>query len=105
MTYKKRSTKEILSNYAGTISSGKRKLQTSFCNFPFRKLSISAEGNVILCCNDYTYKTNFGNVMSKTLKDIWFSNELNEYRNYLLNEKRKGICNDCDEFQNYSVFA
>lgn len=105
ITFNKRSSKEILSNYAGTILDRKRKLQSSFCNYPFRKLSISAEGNVILCCNDYTYKTNFGNVMYESIKGIWFSNELNEYRNDLLNEKRNGICTKCDEYQNYSVFT
>jgi|TARA_B100001964_G_scaffold95008_1_gene106463 radical SAM protein with 4Fe4S-binding SPASM domain len=105
VTYIKRSTKEILSNYAGTILGAKRKLQSSFCNYPFRKLSISADGNVILCCNDYTYKTNFGNVMEKSLKEIWFTDEINQYRSNLLNELRSGICEDCDEFQNYSVFT
>jgi len=105
ITYNNRSTNEILSNYAGTILGEKRKLPTAFCNYPFRKLSISAEGNIILCCNDYTYITNFGNVMEKPLKEIWFSKELNEYRNNLLNELRSGICESCDEFQNYSVFA
>lgn len=104
ITYNKRSTKEVLSNYAGVVIGEKRELQSSFCNYPFRKLSI-AEGNVILCCNDYTYKTNFGNVMDNTLTDIWFSSELNKYRNNLLNETRKSICEKCDEFQNYSVFT
>lgn len=105
ITFNKRSTEETLSNYAGTIKGKKRELKSTFCNFPFRKLSISAEGNVILCCNDYTYKTNFGNVIKKSVKDIWFSKELNNYRNDLLNEKRNGICERCDEFQNYSVFT
>lgn len=105
ISFNKRSTDETLSNYAGTIKGERRKLQSFFCNLPFRKLSISAEGNVILCCNDYTYKTNFGNVMCKSLNNIWFSNELNEFRSDLLNEKRNGICNQCDEFQKYSVFV
>lgn len=105
VTYNKRSTNEILSNYAGTIIGEKRNLKSAFCNYPFRKLSISVEGNIILCCNDYTYKTNFGNVMEKPLKEIWFSQKMNAYRNNLLNGKRDGICESCDEFQNYSVFT
>lgn len=105
VTYNKRSTVEVLSNYAGTIKDSKRKLLSAFCNYPFRKLAISAEGNIILCCNDYTYKTNFGNVLSGNLSNIWNSEALNNYRNNLLNEIRDGICNGCDEYQNYSVFT
>lgn len=105
VTYNKRSTVEVLSNYAGTIKDSNRKLLSEFCNYPFRKLAISAEGNIILCCNDYTYKTNFGNVVSETLSNIWNSEALNNYRNSLLNEIRDGICNGCDEYQNYSVFT
>ena len=105
VTYNKRSTVEVLSNYAGTIKDSNRKLLSEFCNYPFRKLAISAEGNIILCCNDYTYKTNFGNVVSESLSNIWNSEALNNYRNNLLNEIRVGICNGCDEYQNYSVFT
>ena len=105
LTYNKRSTFEILSNYAGIVPGAKREIKNSFCNYPFRKLAISADGNIILCCNDYTYKTNFGNVSDKSLKEVWFSNEVNQYRNDLLSGPRKGICKDCDEFQNYSVFS
>jgi len=105
VTYNKRSTIEVLSNYAGTIKGNKRKLPSEFCNYPFRKLAISADGNVILCCNDYSYKKNFGNVMQQTIGSIWHSEELNQYRNNLLNEIRDGICKGCDEFQNYSVFT
>ena len=105
VTYNKRSTVEVLSNYAGTIKDSKRKLLSKFCNYPFRKLAISAEGNIILCCNDYLYKTNFGNVLSENLSNIWNSEELNNCRNNLLNEIRDGICKGCDEYQNYSVFT
>ena len=105
VTYNKRSTVEVLSNYAGTIKDNNRELLSKFCNYPFRKLAISAEGNIILCCNDYTYKTNFGNVLSENLSNIWNSEALNNYRNNLLNETREGICIGCDEYQNYSVYS
>jgi radical SAM protein with 4Fe4S-binding SPASM domain len=105
VTYNKRSTEEVLSNYAGIIKDSNRKLLSEFCSYPFRKIAISAEGNIILCCNDYTYKTNFGNVLSESLRTIWHSEALNKYRNNLLNEIRDGICNGCDEYQNYSVFT
>ena len=105
VTYNKRSTEEILSNYAGTIKDSNRKLISEFCNYPFRKLAISAYGNIILCCNDYTYITNFGNVLSDSLSNIWNSEALNNYRRNLLNEIRYGICNACDEYQNYLAFT
>ncbi len=105
VTYNKRSTVEVLSNYAGTIKDNNRELLSKFCNYPFRKLAISAEGNIILCCNDYIYKTNFGNVLNENLSNIWNSEALNNYRNNLLNETREGICIGCDEYQNYSVYS
>ncbi|MBL7764624.1 MAG: SPASM domain-containing protein [Chitinophagaceae bacterium] len=105
VTYNKRSTVEVLSNYAGIIKDNNRELLSKFCNYPFRKLAISAEGNIILCCNDYIYKTNFGNVLSGNLSNIWNSEALNNYRNNLLNETREGICIGCDEYQNYSVYS
>lgn len=105
VTYIKRNTEEVLSNYAGTIKDCNRKLLSEFCNYPFRKLAISAEGNIILCCNDYTYRTNFGNVLSESLSNIWNSEALNNYRKNLLNEIRDGICKGCDAFQDYSVFT
>ena len=68
-------------------------------------MCIRDRGNIILCCNDYSYKTNFGNVVSESLSNIWNSEALNNYLNNLLNEIRVGICNGCDEYQNYSVFT
>ena len=104
VTYNKRSTKEVLSNYAGTIENSKRQLKNGFCNYPFRKLAISADGNILLCCNDYEYSTSFGNVMENNVEDIWFSSKMNKYRDELLKENRIGICSNCDEFQDYNVF-
>ncbi len=105
VNYKGRNTSDVLSNYAGIVNTGKRSLSTMFCNYPFRKLAISAEGNVILCCNDYKYRTSFGNVMTHRLEEIWNSEGINNYRHNLLNEIRDGICMNCDEHQKYTVFT
>lgn len=104
MTFNYRNTKETLSNYAGVISKYNIADELGFCNYPFRKIAISAGGNVILCCNDYHYTTSFGTVLEKDLITIWQSEEFNEYRFNLLHHKREGLCKNCDEKQNYSVF-
>lgn len=98
-----RSNKEILSNYAGIINQEDDKIY-GFCNFPFRKLSISSDGNVILCCNDYLYTTNFGSVTERSLSEIWQDKALNQYRLSLLSNKRINLCDGCNQVTQYSAF-
>jgi radical SAM protein with 4Fe4S-binding SPASM domain len=103
--YVHRSTNENLSNYAGNTKQNQNSNNSlGFCNFPFRKLTISYKGNVLLCCNDYLYQTNFGNILDKNIIDIWYSDEYNHYRHNLLNNNRIGLCEKCNQIQEYSIY-
>lgn len=104
LTFQKRRLDEKWPNYGGNIPQSEGSGTDGFCNFPFRKLNIAFNGDVILCCDDFLYATSFGNVMEKSLEDCWNDERYNEYRLSLLNEKRIGLCSKCNDGQNYSVF-
>jgi radical SAM protein with 4Fe4S-binding SPASM domain len=104
VSYNARSTNEVLPNYAGVIPQNYNAQDYGFCNFPFRKLVFSVNGDVLLCCNDFKQETNFGSIHSDSILSIWNSPNLNAFRLSLLNEKRIGLCENCNDKQSYSIF-
>jgi len=59
-------------------------------------LAVKANGNVILCCSDYTENRVFGNINDTSIKDIWEDPEFRAIRDNI----RKGkysldICKSC----------
>jgi radical SAM protein with 4Fe4S-binding SPASM domain len=104
ITFQKRRFDEKWPNYGGNIPQVENSHDLGFCNFPFRKLTISYAGNVLLCCDDFMYDTSFGNVMNNSLIDCWNHPQMNEIRQSLLNNKRIGLCKRCNDFQNYNIY-
>lgn len=103
ITIQKRRLDESWPNYGGNIPQPIDK-PLGFCNFPFRKMVISYDGNVVICCDDFMNQTSFGNVMEQSLVDCWNNEIFNQHRHALLEDKRIGICAKCNDGQNYSVF-
>lgn len=67
------------------------------CYYPFTNTVIDYSGDVLLCCNDWTKTTKFGNVLTSSIKDIWCSKRLNAIRNRLAQSKRDFFpCSACD---------
>ena len=100
MTIQKRSTEEKLTNRAGNVPKDEpNRAKNSFCNFPFRKISIAPSGDVVLCCMDYKYSNCLGNVHEQHLAEIWQSDAMNRFRLPLLKRERTGFCGGCDETQ------
>ena len=104
VSFKHRRLDESLPNYAGNIPQAFNKADFGFCNYPFRKLTIAYNGNILLCCDDFMYDTCFGNVFSDNLIDCWNNPELNEIRLSLLDNKRIRLCKRCNDFQDYNTF-
>lgn len=104
VSFKRRRLDEKLPNYAGNIPQEFNPDELGFCNYPFRKLTIAYNGNILLCCNDFMYDTYFGNVMTDKLIDCWNNSYLNKIRLSLLENSRIGLCKRCNDFQDYSVF-
>jgi len=101
LVFSYRRTNEILTNWAGVVEKHTKNTHlNSFCNYPFRKIAVSPDGDVVLCCMDYRYEVKFGNVMEKPLEEIWYAQGLDEYRFMLLERKReKMLCAKCDGYQ------
>lgn len=90
-----------IQNRSGNIPWAKsvtRRSLDKMCVRPFRMLNINWRGDAILCCNDYHGVTNFGNVASKSLVEIWNDDILNVFRFFLQNKQRTALplCNVCD---------
>lgn len=66
------------------------------CTKPFRIMQINWTGDCILCCNDYHGVTNYGNLKTHTLIEMWNSIELNRERAHLQVGERVGLCASCD---------
>ena len=104
VNFKHRRLDENLPNYAGNIPQKFNPEDYGFCNYPFRKLTIAYNGNILLCCDDFMYDTNFGNVMKDNLIDCWNHPDLNRARFSLLENSRIGLCKRCNDYQDYNVF-
>ena len=68
------------------------------CPYPISNIVILRDGTVPLCCKDFNASFMFGNVMSRSLKDIWDSLRWKEVR--ALHRSERGaemkICKGCD---------
>lgn len=105
VSFKHRRLDEYLPNYAGNIPQSFKKEDFGFCNYPFRKLTIAYNGDVLLCCDDFMYDTKFGNIMANNILDCWYSPQLDDIRFSLLENKRIGLCERCNDCQDYNTFA
>ena len=103
--FKRRRLDESLPNYAGNIPQSFEKEDFGFCSYPFRKLTIAYNGYVLLCCDDFMYDTNFGNIMANNILNCWYSPQLDYMRFSLLENKRVGLCERCNDSQDYNTFA
>jgi len=89
-----------LTNRAGA-SPNKPKLTQpirAFCELPFNQINITASGRVGLCCLDYYFSEEMGNVAQQELLSIWFGARLQQVRQSLLNYDRQAanLCTVCD---------
>lgn len=89
----------FLNNRSGAVES---KVGTIFplkktCNYPFYKMLIDWNGDVLVCSNDWLRKKVISNVMEQSLDAIWLDPAWNEHRKLLLAANRSTPpCNTCD---------
>lgn len=86
----------ILTNRSGALESYKKIDISSPCNYLMYSMFIDWNGDVLLCCQDWSRKVKFGNVNEKNLLDIWNSDEMNYYRKIHLNGRDVFPCKNCD---------
>jgi radical SAM protein with 4Fe4S-binding SPASM domain len=71
------------------------------CPSPWFVMSIGWEGHVGVCCADWHYDINVGNLMEETVYDIWNGTKIIEFRK-LIAEKRYNMsraCRGCSYFK------
>ena len=73
--------------------------EVEVCPYIFYSLSINSDGKVSLCFLDWSRDLIVGNVKTDSVKDIWNSETLFDYRRMHLLKKRKGhpICAACGQ--------
>jgi len=76
------------------------------CPEVYEKLSIHADGSVVVCCNDYNGVTDLGNVLDKPLAEIWRHPTMEAYREKLAKKEYDGpLCSVCWDYQSLTEGA
>jgi radical SAM protein with 4Fe4S-binding SPASM domain len=93
----------ILNNRSGMVTSaeaGMEELDEPImhpCYYPFSRLLVDWNGDVLLCSNDWGRAVIAGNVNDQSLREIWMSDTLFEYRRKLMHgDRRHKPCNKCN---------
>ncbi len=73
------------------------------CLRPFEMMTISPEGNVSVCSEDFGYNILMGSIVKSKIIEIWNSKKWNEFRKHLLEGERNynSTCSLCD-YRGYS---
>ena len=91
---------DTISNRAGSSPNLPQLAQSvrAFCELPFNQINIATDGQVGLCCQDYFFSENLGNVTEQQLLSIWFGPKYRRIRDALLDYDRTAtrICSVCD---------
>ena len=66
------------------------------CHYPFYKLFVDWNGDVLFCSNDWGREHVIGNLLQQTLHDVWFSKPMAKIRKRLMKGDRSvSPCNKC----------
>lgn len=90
-------------NYNNSVGevSGKNKInfkKTTYpCKYIWNTIVFSVKGDIVLCCLDYEGKYNFGNIAEKSVLDVFYSENFENFRKKHLNNEIKqiGMCATC----------
>ena len=92
----------ILNNRSGTIDwvgieeTDIKSLQGKPCHYPFYKMFVDWNGDVLFCSNDWGREHVVGNLLQQTLYDVWFSKPMTRIRKKLMKGDRShSPCNKC----------
>lgn len=80
-------------------SKGDEKAHPDPCPEVFGKLSIHADGSVVLCCNDYDGVVELGNVNKSHIEDMWRHPKIEAYRERLARKDYEApLCETCFDY-------
>lgn len=91
-----------LNNRGGSISwlgldeDSVENLKGKPCYYPFYKMFVDWNGDVIFCSNDWQKEIKVGNMVNETLESVWLGDKLNRERKRLIKgDRSKSPCNKC----------
>lgn len=92
----------ILNNRSGVIDwvgieeADIKSLQGKPCHYPFYKMFVDWNGDVLFCSNDWGREHVVGNLLQQSLHDVWFSKPMNKIRKRLMKgDRSQSPCNKC----------
>ena len=92
----------ILNNRSGVIdwvgieNDSIENLKGKPCHYPFYKMFVDWNGDVLFCSNDWGREHVVGNLMQQSLHDVWFSKPMTKIRKRLMKGDRShSPCNKC----------
>ncbi len=66
------------------------------CHYPFYKMFVDWNGDVLLCCSDWGKEVRVGNLVESALLDVWFGDKLKKIRQKLsIGDRSSSPCNKC----------
>lgn len=81
----------------GGHSGGPATVLMKRCGKPFRELAIRHDGNVAICCDDWTGTYKVGSILDTDIDELWHSDRFEAARRLLYAaDRRFGICAGCD---------
>jgi len=75
------------------------------CSLPFHQMAILFNGDVIVCCQDWSRGTVVGNVCNSSMKEIWNSAKMNQIRQSILWKRYNEVksCQACSLAKPYEI--
>ncbi|MBT3224981.1 MAG: radical SAM protein [Deltaproteobacteria bacterium] len=70
------------------------------CNFPWERMTVLWDGEVVPCCNDYDKKLSLGNFNHQTLSEIWNGHEMTKLREEFISGRvTNPLCHHCEKLR------
>ncbi len=72
------------------------KLQGKRCHYPFYKMFVDWNGDVLFCSNDWGKEHVVGNLLQQDIREVWLSKEMRKIRNRLaIGDRTHSPCDKC----------
>ena len=67
------------------------------CMLPWRQLSIAWDGKLAICCRDFEYIEEIGDIKDSSISELWNSSSMQRYRKLLAtgNKNEIEVCRNC----------
>lgn len=83
-------------NWLGFDESTVEELKGKPCHYPFYKMFVDWNGDVLFCSNDWQKEIIVGNLKNSLLEEVWLGQEIREIREKLIKGDRSNSpCNKC----------